>query len=77
MKTFKKLVFTFIAVAGLALSVSAQKEDPKKPPKDPPKVEPRDKEKPRPKPEPTPKKPGMAFIVMIDRKEQDFEMVLI
>ena len=75
MKTLKKLLFTFVAVAALSFAVSAQKDDQKKPPKNPPTVDPGDKNKPRGNPNPSPrdkpKKPGMAFIVVIDRKETD------
>ncbi len=75
MKTFKKLLFTFVAVAGLALSVSAQKDDKKdKPPKNPPTVDPGKKpprDNPPPREDKKPKKPGMAFVLVIDRKESD------
>ena len=71
MKFLRNLLFTLFAVAGLALSVSAQKDDKKRPPKDPPKVEPADKNKPRENPPPRdqkPKKPGMGFLLVIDEK---------
>jgi cell division septation protein DedD len=76
MKTLRKLMFTFVAVAGLSLAVSAQKDDKKdKPPKNPPTVDPADKNKPRgnptPTPRETPKKPGMAFVLVIDRRQTD------
>ena len=67
-------MFTLFAVAGLALSVSAQKDDKKRPPKDPPKVEPADKNKPRENPPPRdqkPKKPGMGYLLVIDEKRTE------
>ena len=64
-----KFLFTFVAVAGLTLSVSAQKGDQKKPkpPKETPKIEPADKQKPRD--DKKPKKPGMAFVLVVDTAE--------
>ena len=75
MNILRNLFFLLFAVAGLALSVSAQKDDRKRPPKDPPKVEPADKNKPRENPPPRndkPKKPGMDFVLVIDGKKSEF-----
>jgi hypothetical protein len=74
MKVLRNLIFTLFAVAGLALSVSAQKDDKgKRPPKaDPPKVEPAEKNRPRENPPPRqdrPKKPGMEFSLVLDGKK--------
>jgi hypothetical protein len=74
MNILRNLLFTLFAVAGLALSVSAQKDDKKRPPKDPPKVEPADKNRPRENPPPRdqkPKKPGMDFVLVIDGKKSE------
>ena len=65
MKTLRNIIFATAMVIGLALSVSAQKEDQKRPPKqDSPKIVPREKPKPprenRPKDD---KKPGTAYFV--------------
>ena len=65
MKTLRQLIFIFLAVAGLALGVSAQKDDQKKPPKQPPPViNPGDK-KPKEKPpkETKPNKPGVSYFL--------------
>jgi hypothetical protein len=68
-------MFTLFAVAGLALSVSAQKQDDKKPrpPKEGEKVEPRDKTKPRDNPPPRDgkKKPGNEFVLVIRETKTD------
>jgi hypothetical protein len=74
MKILRNLLFALFAVAGLTLSVSAQKDDKKRPPKDPPKVEPADKNKPRENPPPRdnrPKKPGMEFVLVIANKKTE------
>lgn len=75
MKILRNLLFVLFAVAGLALSVSAQKDDKKpRPPKDPPKVEPADKNRPRENPPPKenrPKKPGMEFSLVIDNRKAE------
>lgn len=70
MKGFKQFLFILVAVAGLSLGVSAQK-DGHRPPKDPPKIEPKDKPKPPPKGEDRPKKPGYALVVL---KQEDQEL---
>ena len=75
MKKLKEIMFAFVVVAGLTLAVSAQKDDKKdKPPKNPPTVDP-GKKPPRDNPPPRdnkkPKKPGMAFVLVIERKESD------
>ena len=61
MKKLREILITFVAVAALSLSVSSQKEDPKKPPKNPPTVDPGKKNPPRETPTPRedkkPKKP--------------------
>ncbi len=66
-------MFVLFAVAGLTLSVSAQKDDKKRPPKDPPKVEPADKNRPKDPPprDQKPKKPGMGFVLVIDEKRTE------
>jgi hypothetical protein len=74
MKILRNLLFTLFTVAGLALSVSAQKDDKKRPPKDPPKVEPADKNKPRDNPPPRdnrPKKPGMEFVLVVGKQTSE------
>lgn len=79
MKTLKQIIFTFVAVAGLSVAVSAQKQDPKKPPpKDPPPVvnpgkpkKPPPKETPTPRDQDKPKKPGMAFFVYSRERHTD------
>lgn len=74
MKSFKQLIFTFAAIIGLSIAISAQKHDDQKrpPPKDPPPVVNPGKEKP-PKEKPRddkPKKPGMAYFALVV-KESD------
>jgi hypothetical protein len=67
-------MFTLFAVVGLALSVSAQKDDKKRPPKDPPKVEVPDKNRPRENPPPKdqkPKKPGSDFEIAIEEMKSE------
>jgi hypothetical protein len=77
MKTLRQFIFTLIAVIGLSMAVSAQKNDPKKQrPKDPPPViNPGDKKtKPKenpPRDEKKPKKPGMAFFVYSNNSRID------
>lgn len=65
MKTLRQFIFIFVAVTGLTLGVSAQKNDQKKPPKDPPPViNPGQKPpKERPPKETKPNKPGMSFFI--------------
>jgi len=65
MKMLRQFIFTLVAVIGLSMAVSAQKDDPKKtPPKPPPPViTPGDKTKP-PREDKKPKKPGMAFAIL-------------
>lgn len=62
-----------MAVAGLTLAVSAQKNDQKKPPKDPPPVvNPGQKPpKDRPPKEEKPKKPNMSFFVFVKPSDLD------
>lgn len=71
MKKLREIVFVLVAVAGLSLAVSAQKDDKKeKPPKNPPSVDP-GKKPPRdnpPKDDNKPKKPDFAFVLVVDRK---------
>lgn len=62
-------MFVFVAVAGLSLGVSAQKDD-KKPPKNPPTVDPK-KPSPPPRDDKKPKKPGSESGFVIYRKESD------
>ena len=70
MKIVKKFLFMLFVVAGFALGVSAQKNDPKKPPKNPPKVEPGKPPRgnPPPRDDKKPKKPGMAYVLVVDGK---------
>jgi len=73
MKILRNMLFTFVAVVGLALSVSAQKDDKRdKPPKNPPTIDPV-KKPPRdnPKGHDKPKKPGMAFELVVDPRETE------
>jgi len=71
MKTLKQFIFTIVAVIGLSIAVSAQKNEPKKQrPKDPPPViNPGEKQRPKENPprreDKKPKKPGMAFMVYL------------
>lgn len=62
MKTLRQLIFIFVAVTGLTLAVSAQKDEQKKPPKQPPPVVTPGKPKP-PKGEKPPKKPEMSSSI--------------
>jgi hypothetical protein len=68
MKLVKHFLFMLFVVAGLALSVSAQKDDKKdRPPKNPPTVDPGKKNPPPPpKDDKRPKKPGMAYFLVVD-----------
>ena len=73
MKVLQQILFGLIAVLGLSIAVSAQKDGPKKPPpKDPPPVV-----NPQPKPPPEkppsgqgPKKPGYAVVVWKEDTQQ-------
>lgn len=70
MRMIKHFIFILFVVAGMALSVSAQKgggqdRPPKKDP--PPKIEP----KPKDRPKDNPKKPGMSYFVSI-RTETEY-----
>jgi hypothetical protein len=68
MKTWKQILFTFIAVVGLSLTMSAQKGGQKPPPKNPPpKIEPKPKDPPK---NDKPKKPGMAFFVALPSESE-------
>ncbi len=75
MNTLKQVLFTFAVVVGLAMGVSAQKNDPKKPPpKDPPPtVNPRgDKPPPRenpPREGDKPKKPSMEYSLILGKND--------
>lgn len=66
-----------VAVAGLALSASAQKNDQNRPPKNnPPVIDPGNKRPPRENPPPPrggdkPKKPGMAVLVAPGQRRLD------
>lgn len=74
MKSLKHLIFTIAMVIGLALSVSAQKDDKRnRPPKgDAPKIVVPDKDKPprgNPPKEDRPKKPGADYLVSVTRED--------
>jgi len=73
----KKFLFMLFVVAGLALGVSAQRNDPKKPPKNPPTVDPGKKKPPKENPPPRddkkPKRPGMAYLLVVDGKRYEGE----
>jgi len=73
MKKLLNLVFILVAVFGLSVSVSAQKDDKKpRPPKDPPKVEPKDKPpRDNPRDKDRPQKPEMVFAVWIRGSEEE------
>ena len=68
-------MFTLFAVAALALSASAQKDDKgKRPPKNPPQIPAPDKNKPRenpPKGDQKPKKPGMEFVLVVGKASSE------
>lgn len=69
-KILMKFLFTFVAVVGLTLSISAQKnnDDKKpKPPKETPTIDPG--KKPPPRDDKKPKKPGMAFMLVVESTE--------
>ena len=74
MKTLSKIIFTLAMVVGMALSVSAQKDDQKnRPPKKPPVIQPGEKP-PRGNPPPKeekPKKPGMSFFLVSAKQDSD------
>jgi len=66
MKSLRQIIFMFVAVIGLGLSVPAQNDDQKRPPKKPPVVDP-GKKAPRdnpPKGDDKPRKPGMSFYLV-------------
>ena len=75
MNFFRQIVFTVVAVCGLALAVSAQKDDRGRPPKEkPPVVVPGGPKKPPPQNPPKgddrPKKPGYSWFAQLrDDKE--------
>jgi len=75
MKKFREIMFVIVAVAGLSLAVSAQKDDKKdKPPKNPPTVDPGKKpprETPPPSDDKKPKKPGTEFGLLVYSKGSD------
>lgn len=64
MKTLKQILFTFVAVVGLSLAVSAQGGGGQRPPKKPPEIPAPKKEAPKPKKD-KPKKPGMSYFVAL------------
>lgn len=75
MKTLRHLISAFVAVIGLSMAVSAQKDDQKKPPikEPPPVINPGEKpprEKP-PKGEDKPKKPSIAFVFASEKTSID------
>jgi hypothetical protein len=72
MRNLREIIFMFVMVVGLSLSVSAQKDDQKRPPKDPaPKVNPGEKP-PRGNPPPKdPKKPGMEMYLAAAKREDN------
>ena len=57
-------------IVGLSLTVSAQKDDPKKPPpkERPPVIEPKPKERPK-NDDKKPNKPDFAFVIRISDKK--------
>ena len=61
MKTFKQILFTLLAVAGLAFAASAQGGGQQRPPKPKPEIPAKPKDNPKPKP----KKPGMSYFVAL------------
>ncbi|MEO8649008.1 MAG: hypothetical protein ABI539_07570 [Acidobacteriota bacterium] len=77
MKSLRQLLFTLFMVAGLAMAVSAQKDDQKKPPPKegrPPVVTPADKNKPKdppPKGNDRPKKPETSWTFAYAKTESD------
>ena len=74
MKKLREIMFVIVAVAGLSLAVSAQKDDKNKPPKNPPTVDPGKKpprETPPPSDDKKPKKPGTEFGLLVYTKELD------
>jgi len=71
MKTLRQLIFIFVAITGLTLAVSAQKNNQQKPPKDPPPViNPGKPPKPPPKDD-KPKKPGVSYFVAGKQSDLD------
>ena len=66
MKSLKQIIFMFLVVTSLGLSVPAQADDQKRPPKKPPVRDPREKppkDNPPPRGEDKPKKPGASYFV--------------
>ena len=63
MKTLKQILFTLVAVAGLAFAVSAQGGGQQRPPKPKPEIPAKPKDNPKPKDKP--KKPGMSYFVAL------------
>ena len=76
MKILRHFIFTFVAVIGLTMAVSAQKNDQKKPPPKegrPPVVTPKDKKPPKDNPRgdrKKPKKPGMSWLFASSDREE-------
>jgi hypothetical protein len=62
MKTLNQILFTLVAVIGLAFAVSAQGGG--RPPKKPPEIPAQPKPTPKPK-EDKPKKPSMSYFVAL------------
>jgi len=61
MKTFKQILFTLVALAGLSLAISAQDGGQQRPPKPKPEIP----AKPKPPKDEKPKKPGMSYFVAL------------
>ena len=73
MKILRQFLFTFVAVIGLSLAVSAQKDDKKPPPKEkPPVVEPGKKNPPKENPPKgdKPKKPSSGWLFETSESEE-------
>ena len=63
MKILRQILFTLVAVGGLAFAAHAQKDDKNRPPKEkPPVVVPGDKKNPPPPRDDKPKKPGASWF---------------
>ena len=71
MRVLKGILLTLILMAGLSLSVAAQKGGQEKPPpkENTPRVDPGKKPPPPPRGGDKPKKPGMAMEIGIARRE--------
>lgn len=73
MKFLRQTMFTLVAVIGLTLAVSAQKDDQKRPPKGPPpQINPGDKKPPKnPPKEDKPKKPETSWYFVSRESGED------